>query len=524
MPHTRHTLKFRLTLYYAAGFLISLVCSFAAILLVQRHLLLKSIHQKINFFTNEFTYEYLAGHEFPHASQFLEPRELPAKTLAAFHAEHPGAKLQTCAANADRRIELVVTHGDETFELTFSADHSRIERTTPLHVPDRVAYLNHEFNEESYGEDFNNYFFLLLSPNGQLLARSPFTAAFLQPLLGARPANGLLTLDTQGTRIRLRSRALHDGNTLLIGANLHEFDRNMRRLLLIFSACFFVTLSIGVLIGYFLARKVSNAVNAITAAAREIEAGDFTKRVHATRGSEELDALAAAFNDMTARTERLVAELKTISENIAHDLRTPLTRMHGKAELAMISGGSNDLAGVVAEECGDMLEMVNTMLEITQIEYNIDAVRNQPTDLRDIVAKSVDLFSTLAEDKEITLAAELPDTPVIFKCSASKIQRMVANLIDNAIKFTPRHGRVDVRLELKNRKIILRVSDTGSGIHPDEQPHVFDRFFRSSFSRSTPGNGLGLSFVRAVVTSHNGTVRVESAPGKGAVFVIELPA
>jgi len=283
--------------------------------------------------------------------------------------------------------------------------------------------MDGEFNEESYGEGRNRFFFLLLSPDGQLLSRSPFHEVFTDKFLqhntrhlqaarpGAAPVSKYIHLN--GVRIRILRHVLYDGNVLLLGANLSDFDKNLNRLLFTFSTSMVGMLSASLGIGWFIAGNASKAIQRVTDAAREIEAsGDYSKRVRPGGEGREIDRLADAFNGMTGRTERLLAELKTISENIAHDLRTPLTRMRGKAELSLYAETNSELAGVVAEECGDMLEMINTMLDITQAERHFDAARMERLDLRHLVLRSLELFSTLAEDRQITLASDLPENPV----------------------------------------------------------------------------------------------------------------
>jgi len=527
------TLKTKLTLAYAVGFLLSLAACFTTIYCVQRHILSKSIRKKLEFFAHEFQYEYMAVTEFTPQHSLLNPRDLPAACLAAVKNDHPGLHIFSAVINPAGRLELVGVNRGEVMRVLFSHGNTAIE--SAAHVPgaDRVAHMHVEFNEESFGEGRNRFFFLLLAPDGQLLSRSPFHDIFTEKFVrhndrhlqaarpGAAPVSKYIHLN--GVRIRILRHVLYDGNTLLLGANLSDFDKNLNRLLFTFSTSLVGMLSVSLGIGWLIAGNASKAIQRVTAAAREIEAsGDYSKRVR--RGGEglEIDRLADAFNGMTGKTERLLAEIKTISENIAHDLRTPLTRMRGKAELSLYADANPELAGVVAEECADMLEMINTTLDIAQAECHFDAARMAPLDLRHLVVRSLELFSTLAEDKQITLSSDLPEHPLPFTGHASKLQRMVANLLDNAIKFTPRGGTVLVTLAQTPEATTLAVSDTGCGIPAADLPHVFERFYRSSASRTLPGNGLGLCLVRAIASAHRGEVAVQSTPGKGAVFTVRL--
>ena len=534
------TLKFKLTLYYVLGFLVSLLLCFTVIYGVQRHFANKTVLQKLNFFGREFQYEYLAGHEFRSAHSFLETRHITPPCQQALQRALPDFTPLSVTLNPERNIEILGARNGEILKVVIAPDHAKIESVTPMTVEDRPAYMEYEFNEEAYGEDKNQFFFLLFSPEGKLLTRSPFHERFI-PLFthhnmelenaDAPPAHRrkheklghIETVRNQGVRIRVLRHTLFDDNVLYIGANLTDYDKNLNRLLLIFLCSLVAMLSIALAIGYLLASNVSNGINRIAAAAREIESGSYGKRVQ--RGSEglEINALIDAFNDMTGKTEKLLTELKTISENIAHDLRTPLTRMRGKAEVSLYSDTDSELAGVIAEECADMLEMINTMLEITQTEYRFDNMRMTRVDLRELTLRSLDLFSTIAEDRQIALTSTLPDTETVLSGHASKLQRMVANLLDNAFKFTPHGGAVSIALTQSADRITLTIADTGCGIPTVDQPHIFERFFRSSVGRTLPGNGLGLCLARAIVHAHAGSIHVQSVLGKGTAFTVTFP-
>ena len=534
------TLKFRLTLYYVLGFLVSLLLCFTVIYGVQRHAANKTVLQKLTFFGREFQYEYLAGHEFRSANTFLEMRHITPPCQQALQRALPGFRALSVTMNPERHIEILGVRDGGILKVILAPDRAEIQSVTPMTVEDRPAYMEYEFNEEAYGENQNQFFFLLFSPDGKLLTRSPFHERFVPQFTShileretvdappsARRRHGQIghieTLRNQGVRIRALHHTLFDGNVLFIGANLTDYDKNLNRLLLIFLCSLIGMISVALAIGYLLASNVSNGINRLAAAAREIESGNYGRRVQ--RGPEglEINALIDAFNDMTGKTEKLLTELKTISENIAHDLRTPLTRMRGKAEVSLFSGTDTELASVIAEECADMLEMINTMLEITQTEYRFDTVRATRVDLRELILRSLDLFSTIAEDRQITLASHLPDDETAISGHASKLQRMVANLLDNALKFTPHGGTVTVTLAQTADCITLTIADTGCGIPTVDQPHIFERFYRSSTSRTLPGNGLGLSLARAIVHAHAGRIHVQSALGHGTTFILTFP-
>jgi signal transduction histidine kinase len=285
--------------------------------------------------------------------------------------------------------------------------------------------------------------------------------------------------------------------------------------------CF--SLGVSLYFGRLIAGKFVDGIKRITKSARKIESGNYTERVaHGTEGSE-INNLVDAFNDMTDNTEKLLSELKTISDNMAHDLRTPLTRMRGMAEMSLGNSKDNELASDVAEECANMLTMINAMLEITQTECNLGNPVRTPLDFAAIVGDTVNLLSTVADDKGVSIKTDIPETALPFLGNKVQLQRLIANLLDNAIKFTPFGGAVSVSVKQDDGSVLLTVADTGCGIPEKDRGHVFDRFYRSDASRNISGNGLGLSLVKAIVDSYGGEISFSSEEGRGTVFTLTLP-
>ena len=236
-------------------------------------------------------------------------------------------------------------------------------------------------------------------------------------------------------------------------------------------------------------------------------------------------AFFLAYRSIRSRHAKAMQELHDLSDDIAHDLRTPLARMHAQAELAAMGEVSaQELAAGVAEETTSMLELINTMLDLSQTGARIERSPRTDVDLAAVVRQMTEFYASVAEDKRVAFILDIPDGEIVRSAHKAKLQQMVGNLLDNAVKFTPAGGTVSVTLSKEPETGLARlaVSDTGIGISEADQANLFKRFWRSDASRSLPGNGLGLAVVKAIVTSYGGSVTCTSRPGVGTTFVVKL--
>lgn len=281
-----------------------------------------------------------------------------------------------------------------------------------------------------------------------------------------------------------------------------------------------------ILVGWLLAQKALVGVKEVTQTAVSIAGYDLSRRVPVKGTDDEIDQLAVAFNDMLERIETVLRSMKEITDNIAHDLRSPITRMRGVAEMALISETSNEgqavMAGTVVEECDRLLGIINTMLSISEAESGLARLDLKKIDLMTLLNDVSDLFQPLAEEKRISFSVEGPAS-LALTCDRQRLQRVFANLLDNAIKYTPEKGEIAITAVDNGQEISVAIEDTGCGISEKDALHVFDRFFRGEKSRSQPGSGLGLSLAHAFVLIHKGMVSVESVPGQGSRFTVTLP-
>ena len=242
---------------------------------------------------------------------------------------------------------------------------------------------------------------------------------------------------------------------------------------------------------------------------------------------DEIDQLATTFNRMVDRIQTLLTEIKEMSDNIAHDLKSPVTRIRGTAEVTLTTGTSvedyENMAASTIEDCDRLLDMINTMLLISKTEAGVEKPASGKVEVSALIRQACELFSPIAEDKDVSLNYEATEKTFVSG-DARMFQRMLSNILDNAVKYTPPGGRVEVSLtEAKNHNITISVTDTGVGISEADLPRIFERFYRCDQSRSLPGTGLGLSLARAIARAHGGDITVTSTVNEGSNFTITLP-
>jgi len=398
-----------------------------------------------------------------------------------------------------------------------------------------IEGLRAGFEREAESEGGKRVFFRLFSARMEELAASDLSAwKGLGPppaALTSLPRDNYKfeTISIPGRVHGVRSifNKSHDGAIIQIGYTLEDDDDLIAHYRMIFGAAIAVMLICGSAVGWFTARRAMRGVERVAHTAARIGKGEFARRVPLGNEGEEINNLAMAFNNMLERIQALVTEMKEVTHGIAHDMRSPITRIRGIAETTLTGVQSiaayREMAGMIVDECDRLAVMINTMLEIAEAEAGVAAFSKCPVDMGAVVENAHELFRPVAEDKGIQFLVDSPAEPVVTLGDVSRLQRAIANIVDNAVKYTASGGTIVLSTNVNHSNLFISVIDSGEGISGRDLPHIFERFYRGDRSRSTPGNGLGLSLAMAIVRAHSGEITVKSTPGKGSSFTVLLP-
>jgi len=331
--------------------------------------------------------------------------------------------------------------------------------------------------------------------------------------------------------LQIHTMKLKDGRILQVGkGSFLEVDQKsmMARNLLLFTV---LSTLLSFVSGLFMMYVTLRPIHRITAAMTNIiETGAFEKGAPPVKSLiSELDVLGRLFTVMTEKYANLIRAMRDTMDNVAHDFRTPLARIRGASELALqdrtLSASLTETLADIIEDCDRVQLQLQNLMDVREMESGFVKLNITPFDVKQLIAEIIDLYQLLAEEKEITLTSVCPQNKIVIEADRPRLARALANLIDNALKYTPKGGAVRIEIESHPNGAVLRVTDNGIGIPEDEQSLVWQRLFRGKKCRETEkGLGLGLNIVQVIIAAHGGTITLQSAPGKGTTFEVKLPS
>ena len=297
----------------------------------------------------------------------------------------------------------------------------------------------------------------------------------------------------------------------------------------IFQLTFLISLpfliALSLLAGWVMSKKSLTGVHQVTKTAIDISNGALDERVRLTDQGIEIDRLAETFNSMLDKIQLLIKSMREITDNIAHDLKSPLARIRGLAESTLTSDHEKEhfeqMAGSTIEECDRLLHLINTMLDLAETEAGL-VHDMESLNFTDLINEACELYQPLAAQDQVTLESQI-ETQYLINGNKQFLQRLIGNLLDNAIKYTPAGGSVTLNDEVVGNDVQINIADTGMGIRSEDLPNIFQRFYRCDLSRSKPGSGLGLSLALAIARAHLGNISVSSHVEEGTQFTVTLP-
>ncbi|MAY60942.1 MAG: two-component sensor histidine kinase [Rhizobiales bacterium] len=422
---------------------------------------------------------------------------------------------------------------------TETAIHSELREISRIYQVRGMAGLVRAIERRSRQPGANLY--IIAAAQGQIIAGN---VASLQP--GVLDDEGWTTApfiyerygdpeeDEEAHRAMARIVALPNGMRLLVGRDIGEpekFRGLVRQALAMALAIMFVG---ALAIWFFVGRRALRRIDHMSQASRKILAGDLSQRLPEGGSGDEFDRMSRSLNTLLGRIERLNEGLRQVSDNIAHDLKTPLTRLRNRAEAALVStedaeGYRHALEETIAES-DQLIRTFNALLMISRVEAGSSVAEMGEVDLSGLAADAAELYEPVAEEAGVVLSQEIAPA-ITVQGNRELLAQALANMIDNAVKYAGdgENSRITVRLEGDKRTARLSVADNGPGIPEDRREDVIKRFVRLDESRTKPGTGLGLSLVQAVADLHGGTLVLAAtddsdAERPGLRATLELPA
>ncbi|MCX8022271.1 MAG: ATP-binding protein [Syntrophorhabdaceae bacterium] len=330
------------------------------------------------------------------------------------------------------------------------------------------------------------------------------------------------------TLFEIHTFALEDGNFMQIGNEIIQREELLTRFRHIFFAVMIPAILIALIGGYLVTFKALLPIRHLTGTIKSIvKTGEVGARVPEGKTDNQFSELIVLFNDMIGRIEHLIEGMKESLDNVAHEVRTPITRLRVLAENALASdqdiGSYREALSDCMEESERLIKMLNTLMDISEAKAGTLKLDREEGDISSLVEEVVEVYGYIAEEKNIKINTEYSEG-VMALVDPNRIRQALGNLIDNSVKYTPPGGMVNIRVYKKEPKeAVIEIRDNGIGIDEKDLPKIWERLYRGDQSRSQKGLGLGLSLVKSIVELHGGHIEVKSRPNFGSTFFVYLP-
>jgi heavy metal sensor kinase len=366
---------------------------------------------------------------------------------------------------------------------------------------------------------------------GALIFASPDMQAAREPRR-AQIAPRPFTARIGDARFRFQRETIEVGGTrydVEVASSMQDFDHALARFRVVLYSAAPAFLILAALGGYWLNRRALAPVDEITRAAHTIGAQDLSQRLAVPRTKDELQRLADTLNDMLARLEAAFRRVAQFTADASHELRSPVSVMRTSAELALRKTRSEpeyrEALSRILGESERVSRLIEQLLLLARADAGPSALPMTRIDLNSTLQTACREAKVLAEAKQLKFSESIPEAPLWVQGDAASLERLFVILLDNAVKYTPAGGQIDVRLGSDDGFAVADVRDTGIGIPAEDVAHIFDRFYRADRARSreSGGTGLGLAIGRWIAEAHRGQIRVESAPAEGSIFEVRLP-
>ncbi len=400
--------------------------------------------------------------------------------------------------------------------------HEIEELTTHYNQYGKQSLIQHIKNRQQYGRHLHHYYAVADLKFNHLSGNNFLTTIIeskdnINHSLTFFDAFDIVHDEEDDSRLRILSRKLDTLYLLTVGQSNSSIEELQEYTLSAVFIAVIVSILLTLAIGIYMSKQALNKISRINSGLEESINSNFKKHLAIPTREDEFHELSLKLNLMLERIESLLTGMRQVTDNIAHDLRSPLTRLRNRLEVTLLQSRNEDeyrhAMEKAIDDSSDLLKTFNSLLSIAQAEAGVKRNDWIEVDLTNLMDELAELYQLVAEEKKLDFSWIKPE-PIFFKGNKQLLAQAISNLLENAIKFTPSGGAITLRAFIENNMIFIGVCDTGPGIPNKDKNKVIDRFQRLDSARSTPGNGLGLSLANAVATLHDGNLQLsDNHPG-----------